>query len=123
MPRVIHFDISADDPERALRFYRDVFGWKAEKWKGPFDYWLIKTGEPSQPGINGGLAKRERAGDSIANFVDVASVAEASAKIVASGGKIIQPERCIPGVGYLAVCQDTEGNLFGIMQRDETARC
>lgn len=122
MPRVFHFDISADDPERALRFYRDVFGWKAEKWKGPFDYWLIMTGEPSEPGIDGGLARREHAGDSIINIIDVASVADVSARIMASGGKIVQPPRTVPGVGYLAACQDTEGNRFGIMQLDESAR-
>lgn len=122
MPRVIHFDISADDPERALRFYRDVFGWKAEKWKGPFDYWLIKTGEPNEAGIDGGLARREHAGDSITNIIDVASVAGVSARILASGGKIVQPKRTIPAVGYLAICQDTEGNVFAIMQRDESAR-
>ncbi|HEU5339597.1 MAG TPA: VOC family protein [Sulfuricaulis sp.] len=122
MPRVVHFDISADDPERAIRFYRDVFGWKVEKWIGPFDYWLVKTGEPNEPGIDGGLARREHAGDSIINFVDVASVADISASIVANGGKIVQPKQTIPGIGYLAVCMDTEGNRFGIMQRDESAR-
>lgn len=122
MPRVVHFDISADDPGRALRFYREVFGWKAQKWNGPFDYWLIKTGEPNEPGIDGGLARREHAGDSVTNFVDVTSVADISTRIVVNGGKIVQPKRTIPGVGYLAVCLDTEGNLFGIMQRDESVR-
>jgi hypothetical protein len=122
MPRVIHFDISADDPERALRFYRDVFGWKAEKWKGPFDYWLIKTGEPDQPGIDGGLAKRDQPWESITNIIDVTSVDEIAARIVANGGLIIQPRHAIPGVGYLVACKDTEGNVFGVMQMDESAK-
>lgn len=121
MPRVIHFDISADDPERALRFYRDVFGWKAEKWRGPFDYWLIKTGEPNQPGIDGGLAKRVQPRESITNIIDVTSVDEMAARIVANGGMIIRPKDAIPGVGYLVTCQDTEGNIFAIMQMDESA--
>ena len=107
MPRVIHFDISADEPERAIRFYRDVFGWRIEKWTGPFDYWLIKTGEPNQPGIDGGLARREHPWESITNIIDVTSVDEIAAKIVANGGRIIQPRHAIPGVGYLASCQDT----------------
>ncbi len=121
MPRVIHFDISADDPERALRFYRDVFGWKAEKWNGPFDYWLIKTGEPDQPGIDGGLARRDQPWESITNIIDVTSVDEMAARIVANGGIIVRPRNAIPGVGYFAACQDTEGNVFGIMQMDESA--
>ncbi len=45
MPRPVHFEISADDPERALHFYQAVFGWKSQKWDGPQDYWLISTGE------------------------------------------------------------------------------
>ena len=28
MPRVVHFEIHADDPERAINFYKSVFGWE-----------------------------------------------------------------------------------------------
>lgn len=58
MPRVVHFEIDAEKPERAVKFYEKVFGWKIEKWKGPVDYWLITTGKEKEPGIDGGLAKR-----------------------------------------------------------------
>ena len=58
MPRVVHFEIHADDPERAVNFYQDVFGWQIVKWEGPQDYWLITTGPDDEPGINGGLMKR-----------------------------------------------------------------
>ena len=44
MPRPIHFEIPADQPERASAFYRDVFGWQFRKWDGPMPYWLITTG-------------------------------------------------------------------------------
>ena len=54
MPRVIHFEIVADKPERVMKFYK-VFGWEFNKWNSPQDYWRVKTGEDSQPGINGGL--------------------------------------------------------------------
>jgi predicted enzyme related to lactoylglutathione lyase len=57
MPRVIHFEINADQPERAVKFYSEVFGWKIQKWEGPMDYWLVYTGEGL--GIDGGLTKRE----------------------------------------------------------------
>jgi len=52
MPRISHFDIPADDPVRAQKFYADVFDWKFNKWDGPMDYWMVKTGD-SEPGING----------------------------------------------------------------------
>jgi hypothetical protein len=45
MPRVVHFELPVDEPERAAHFYRSVFGWQINKWEGPEDYWLIKTGE------------------------------------------------------------------------------
>ena len=45
MPRVQHFEISADDPEKVAAFYEKVFGWKITKWEGPVEYWLASTGE------------------------------------------------------------------------------
>ncbi len=45
MPRVVHFEIYADQPERAIKFYQDVFGWNFQKWNGPYDYRLVTTGE------------------------------------------------------------------------------
>ena len=53
MNRPIHFEIPAEKPERAIKFYEKVFGWKFERWNGPMEYWNISTGD-SQPGINGG---------------------------------------------------------------------
>jgi hypothetical protein len=55
MPRVIHFEINADDPERAVKFHKKVFDWKITKWEGPVDYWLVTTGEDKVPGINGAI--------------------------------------------------------------------
>ena len=121
MPRVVHFEISADQPERAIQFYQSVFGWKVDKWDGPQDYWLIATGADNEPGINGGLMQRPQPGASITNTVQVTSVDDFAARVEASDGQIVQPKMAIPGVGYLAYCQDTEGNPFGIMEMDETA--
>ncbi len=57
MPRVVHFEIHADDPERAVKFYQNVFGWELTKWGGPHEYWVIKTGPDGSLGINGGLVR------------------------------------------------------------------
>ena len=122
MPRVVHFDIPADDPARAADFYREVFGWKIEKWEGPVEYWMVTTGEEGEPGINGGLTRRQGPDDSVANTVEVSSVDEYAASVQARGGKVIMPKSPIPGVGYLALCKDTEGNRFGIIQMDESAK-
>jgi predicted enzyme related to lactoylglutathione lyase len=122
MPRVVHFEIHADDPERAVKFYQKVFGWEIVKWEGPQDYWLITTGPDDEPGINGGLMKRMDPSASTWNFIEVPSVDEFTAKVVESGGKVVVPKTAIPGVGYQAYCQDTEGNVFGVHQIDESAQ-
>jgi len=122
MPRVVHFEINADDPERAIKFYRDVFGWEIKKWEGPIEYWLITTGPEGQPGINGGLMRREDPSWATINTIDVPSVDDFLKKITQTAGKVITPKTTVPGVGYMAYCQDTEGNTFGIMQEDPSAK-
>jgi len=121
MPRVVHFEIAIDDPERAIAFYRDTFGWEIVKWDGPMEYWLVKTGEADEPGIDGGLTPRTQESPPIVNTIGVPSVDEYAAKVTAGGGKILMPKSPIPGVGYFAYCQDTEGNPFGIIESDMSA--
>ena len=122
MPRIIHFDIPADDPARAQKFYQETFGWTFEKWDGPMEYWMAKTGDEKQPGINGGLAKRMPGQIGVTNTIDVNSVDEFAKKIQSKGGKVIMPKMAIPQVGYFAQCMDTEGNIFGIIQMDKNAK-
>ena len=128
MPRVIHFEIHADAPERAAKFYQNLFGWEFTKWAGPQDYSLIKTGPDGQPGINGGLIKRMGAGPTgqlpvIAYVctIDTPALDDYVKKAQASGGTLAVPKMAIPGVGWLAYCKDTEGNIFGMMQADPKA--
>ena len=121
MPRPVHFELGADDVERAIAFYEKVFGWKFQKWDGPIDYWLIMTGEEGEPGIDGGLGRKSD-GLENANTIDVPDIDAAIAAITESGGKIVSPKSAVPGVGWMAYCQDTEGNTFGAMQMDESAQ-
>ena len=118
MKRVVHFDINADDPTRAVEFYQTVFDWKIEKWEGPIDYWLVTTGSDEDPGINGGIMARFGPKESTINTINVPSVDEFLERITRAGGKIIGEKRAIPGVGILGYCQDTEGNTFGIIQEE-----
>lgn len=88
MPRVVHFEINADQPERASKFYSTVFGWEIKKWEGPMDYWLVTTGTDGQ-GINGALMNRTHPGATTVNTVDVPSVDDYVQKITANGGKLV----------------------------------
>ncbi len=122
MPRIVHFDIPSDNPERAQKFYQDVFGWEFAKWDGPMEYWMVKTGENSTPGINGGLARRMPGQIGMINTIDIPSIDEYTIKIQSNGGQILVPKMEIPGVGHYATCMDTEGNIFGIIQMNQSTK-
>ena len=115
MAKVIHFEIPADDPERAAKFYEDVFGWEISKWEGPFDYWLVTTGPEDEPGINGAIMTREM-GDTVRNTIGVESIDEYIIKIQENGGKMLTEKNTIPGVGSMAAFQDTEGNITVVIE-------
>lgn len=126
MPRVVHFEIHAENPERAIAFYRALFDWRFDRW-GEQDYWLVTTGPDAQPGINGGLLPRRGAIDGQAVIayvctVDVPAVDEFVERALALGGQLALAKMPIPGVGWLAYVKDTEGNLFGMMQNDPNAK-
>jgi uncharacterized protein len=122
MSRVIHFEIPAADPERARAFYEKAFGWKIEKWPGPMDYWMVSTGSDGEPGINGGLMKRNAPVTATTNTIGVDSVDQAVERVKAAGGKLVMPKTAIPTIGYFAYLEDSEGNLLGVMHPDPAAR-
>ncbi len=123
MPRVTHFEIYTADPEAVQPFYRDVFGWKFEKFEGPFEYWLITTGPDNEPGINGGLTRpREGQSPGTLNTIAVSSFEQTIKKIEQRGGKICVPKMAIPKIGWLAYAEDPAGNVFGIIEPDVEAK-
>jgi uncharacterized protein len=129
MPRPIHFEIHADNPSRAVKFYESLLGWQFTKWEGPMEYWLIKTGSAGTPGIDGGLVKRMGAepteGAAVNAYVctvDTDSVDQTIEKLTALGGRLAVPKMAVPGVGWLAYGKDSEGNILGFMQADPLAK-
>jgi len=120
MGRVIHFEIPAEKPERAVKFYQDVFGWKIDKWGGGMDYWLATTGDDKEMGINGAITTS----DSIkctANTIGVDDLDKVAKKAIAAGAKQTSPRQTIPSIGYFAYFTDTEGNVFGMLQPNPNA--
>ncbi len=115
MPKVVHFEIPVDDPQRAIKFYEKVFGWNIDKWEGEFDYWLVDAGEDDETGINGAIKPREL-GSEISNYISVHSYDEFAQKISSEGGKMLTDKMTVPGTGFNGVFQDTEGNIMGIIE-------
>jgi hypothetical protein len=117
---IAHFDIRADDVERARRFYERVFGWRFEAW-GPPDFYMISTGTPDEPGIHGSLSKRGEpvTGSGMRGYectIAVDDLAPIRTAIEAHGGKILLEDHEIVGVGRLIHFEDTEGNTVCAMR-------
>lgn len=122
MGRVIHFEIGADDPDKVGNFYQEVFGWEVRKWDGPVDYWLVMTGDSEEAGIDGAIMARQSDMPPTINTIDVDSLETAMESVKSAGGQLLGEAQAVPGVGYFAYCTDVEGNVFGMMESDETAQ-
>ena len=124
MPRPVHFEIHAQDPDRAEAFYRAVFGWDIQRYEGsPVDYRLITTGPDDAPGINGAIIERQgpppESHPAVSAYVctiGIASIEETEGAVVGAGGEQVMDRMEVPGVGLLSYFKDTEGNLFGALE-------
>lgn len=134
MARIFHFEVSAEDPERAAKFYREVFDWEIKKWDSPdaeMNYWMVMTGKLINPvpdreyGLEGGLMEGnafDKKVNAYINTLEVEDLDKYRDKVKDGGGKIVTDSMTVPGVGYMCYAQDTEGNYFGMMQPDENAK-
>jgi len=123
---VVHFEIPADDVERARMFYKKTFGWGFNEYKMPGEdsYWLIETVPvdkemmPKEPGaINGGMMKRKMPGQPFMNYIQVDSIDEMLKTVTANGGTMVIPKQEIDkDMGWLAAFKDTEGNVMGLIE-------
>jgi predicted enzyme related to lactoylglutathione lyase len=118
---IVWFGIPADNTKRVKKFYGDLFGWKIERAPGVQEFWHIDTGGGNDT-PDGGIKKREQPQEPVVNYVSVDSVTEFSKKIERLGGKICMAKTAVPQMGYFAVCQDTEGNAFGLWESDANAK-
>jgi len=130
MSRVVHFEIQADDVERAKAFYAAVFEWSFQDYSQVVNatYWGVVTGPEDQPGINGGLLQRPAPppaeGQGTNSYVCTMSVSdydETERRILDAGGKVALPKMALPGMAWQGYYLDTEGNTFGIHQPDPEA--
>ncbi|MDH5193798.1 MAG: VOC family protein [Nitrospira sp.] len=119
---IVWFEVPADDLDRAKKFYQSMFGWKFAKLPAAInDYWHIDTGgKNASP--DGGLMPRMHPQQPITNYVSVSSISKASAKVEKLGGTVCKPKTAVPGMGYFAICLDTEGNTFALWEMNERAK-
>ena len=129
--RIVHFEIHAANPERAMQFYQSVFGWEFPKLMEDPEYWGVMTApeESKELGINGGLMRRRgddpSDGAPVNAFVCtilVESFDPIHKKIIDAGGTVSVPKHAIPGMAWQGYYKDPEGNIFGVHQPDDNAK-
>ena len=120
---IVWFEIPADDTARASKFYQSLFGWKIGPFPGAAmgDYHHIDTGG-AEDSPDGGLMKRMHPAHTITSYVLVPSVTRHMAKVKKLGGNICKPKTAVPGMGYFAICTDTENNSFAIWEMNPKAK-
>jgi hypothetical protein len=125
MNKVVHFEIPADDLERAKKFY-SIFDWQLADWPMPDGSVYVgartvdvdeKTHLPKEPGaINGGITKRTSYAATPQFTILVPSIDDYAVKIKAAGGKLVQDKMNMADAGYYAYFKDSEGNLFSLWE-------
>jgi predicted enzyme related to lactoylglutathione lyase len=130
MGKVVHFEIPADDLDRARSFYRNVFGWQIDTMPMPGggEYTGLTTTAvdestmmPTEPGaINGGMMQRDQATPGPVITIDVEDIDAALADIAAAGGSTVSPRTAIPGMGAFGYFKDSEGNIMGLWETTST---
>jgi predicted enzyme related to lactoylglutathione lyase len=123
MRKVVHFEIPADDVERAKQFYGTIFGWQLQDMP-EMGYTVVRTTDvdeqsqmPTTPGaINGGMMQRSPETPAPVLTIDVDSVEDALKQVESGGGSVVRPRTEIPGMGAFAYFKDPEGNTLGLWE-------
>src|SRR6266511_2537246 len=112
---LVHFEFPADDSARSTSFWSSLFGWEFKEFEGS-GYHMTQTPKPG-----GAVQGRQEAQTGVTVYFDTDDVVAASEKVASLGGTVVMPKSPVPGMGYFAICLDTEGNTFGLWETDESA--
>lgn len=120
----LYFEIQADDPERAIKFYSTIFMWKFIKQDGlPIDYWQIET-----EGIRGGILARpvkspppHHGTNAYVCSMQVENFDATAKQVLENSGIVAMDKFAIPGKCWQGYFLDPEGNTFGIFEVDPNA--
>jgi predicted enzyme related to lactoylglutathione lyase len=119
---VVHFEVPADDVERAQAFYREAFGWRINPVPD-LSYALVTTtdvddsGAVKEPGgINGGMLARSGAITAPVITIEAEDIDATLNTVEKLGGAVVMPKTPVGQMGFSAYFTDTEGNVIGLWQ-------
>jgi hypothetical protein len=125
MDKVVHFEIPADDVDRAKEFYGAIFGWQLQTMQMEGGEYTIamttpideQSQLPTEPGaINGGLMRRDEHTPTPVITIEVDAIDDALQRIESQGGAVVRPRTAIPGMGAFGYFKDPEGNVMGLWE-------
>ena len=112
--KLVHFEVPAKDTSRALDFYKNMFGWQFQNFEGAADYHMTQVSDDS-----GGAVFQGETG-AVRVYFDVDDIKDGVKRVKDNGGKAEDPQP-VPGMGWFATGEDTEGNPIGLWQTDPNA--
>jgi uncharacterized protein len=122
-----YFDLTVPDVAQAKAFFERALNWRFEKIDMPYEYYRIQAGPESEPGIDGGVGSVKDAPLSEGRpmtqvTIPVTNLEDVLARVVASGGTIVEQRMPIPGIGWYATCAEPGGLKFGLIEADAAAK-
>jgi len=110
----VHFEIPAQDTNRAREFYGNLFGWQFDSPMPEMDYRMARTADSEGAAVY----PAEKRG--LLVYYDVDNIDAHVAKVRDSGGEA-EDKMPVPNMGWFSQCKDPEGNSFGLWQTDSSA--
>jgi predicted enzyme related to lactoylglutathione lyase len=114
--KIVHFEVPAADTSRAKEFWSALFGVQFQSYDGPTEYHMFQNDDQT-----GGAVYPQQEGEKgLITYFNVDDIDSAKAKVEELGGKT-EDKHPVPGMGWFARAEDTEGNAFSLWQSDENA--
>ena len=113
--QITHIELPADDTARARRFYSELFGWEFGEMEGLPGYFLFSFGAIESAG--GAIGERGKStGTKLRVYIETDAIENVLARVNGLGGTVLEPRTEIPGQGWYAVVNDSEGNEVGLFE-------
>jgi len=110
----VHVELHTRDPDRAKKFYRELFDWKFEDVPD-MNYTIIKVGE----GTGGGMMKSPMpdAPPQWIPYILVDDIEAAVEKAKSLGAGVLADVTEIPGMEWFAMLRDPTGAAFALWKQ------
>ena len=116
MSKIVHFEVPAKDTGRATQFWGSLFDVQFQTFEEPTEYHMFQNDDQT----GGGIYPQQQGETGLITYFNVDDIDSARQKVRELGGKVEEKE-AVPGMGWYARAEDTEGNSFSLWQSDENA--